>query len=388
MTIAEAKEISILRSLDGVYIDSIYGIPGTVWPIGTPGVPVDNLTDAISIAAARRIHRFVFLSDDTIDDNIPANSLITGVAGSVGEQYGGVYIGLTMANPAAQCRFQNLCIGGNAGGAEITFDNCKITASLTNLGSSDFTKCMIDADITGDGHDLLFRHCVFHFALRISVNKGYIYISDCTQAVDSGWLEISGRLNTAVYNFISMAGGYLRLINITDAASWLQIHSSSGLIVVVAASCTQGTIECYGNITIINNSGGTTVNDYTNRPKAEVPVNITADAGSETDFLNLATAGFHYTIDDLVLKCVDPGANHVHVRLYKLVNGVSTMIHEFEINSAGPYTRGISGPFTNYYSLDDMFTRPIVAGDNIRIAVQSSAGGPYAVTGSYAYRSA
>ena len=56
-------------------------------------------------------------------------------------------------------------------------------------------------------------------------------------------------------------------------------------------------------------------------------------------------------------------------------------------NTAGALIRGVSGGFALYFSLDDMFTRQELADDNIKITVQASAGGPYAVTGGYKYSS-
>jgi hypothetical protein len=121
-----------------------------------------------------------------------------------------------------------------------------------------------------------------------------------------------------------------------------------------------------------------------NLPRAEVPVDITAILASETSFLDLETAGLHYTVDDLVLKSDDPGVgNVVLVQLYKLVNGFLTVVASFMITTAG------ANPYTNYYGLMEMFNKAIIAGDQIKITVQQQvAGGPTAVTGSYAYRSA
>ncbi|MGA2669877.1 MAG: hypothetical protein ABSF21_00415, partial [Dehalococcoidia bacterium] len=39
--------------VDGVYMDVVAGVPGTAWPIGLPGNPVNNLADAITIMAAK-----------------------------------------------------------------------------------------------------------------------------------------------------------------------------------------------------------------------------------------------------------------------------------------------------------------------------------------------
>jgi len=108
--------------------------------------------------------------------------------------------------------------------------------------------------------------------------------------------------------------------------------------------------------------------------QADTAVNITAIVASETDVLNLAVANTRYIVRSLRLKCADPGANTVTVRLYELVNDVSTVVDSFAITNAN---------FATYHSLMDMLGLPHLAGDNLRVTVQASAGGPYAVTGQY-----
>lgn len=44
-----------------VWIDTINGLPGTQYPRGTPGDPVNNLADALAIIAARRLPKRLFL---------------------------------------------------------------------------------------------------------------------------------------------------------------------------------------------------------------------------------------------------------------------------------------------------------------------------------------
>jgi len=110
--------------------------------------------------------------------------------------------------------------------------------------------------------------------------------------------------------------------------------------------------------------------------QADTAVNITAIAASETDVLNLAVANTRYIVRSLRLKCADPGANTVTVRLYELVNDVLTEVDSFVIDNTN---------FGTYHSLMDMFGLPQLAGDSLKVTVQASAGGPYAVTGQYGH---
>jgi len=111
--------------------------------------------------------------------------------------------------------------------------------------------------------------------------------------------------------------------------------------------------------------------------QADVAVNTTApDTPAENNVLNLAAAGTRYKVRSLRLKCADPGANTVTVRLYELVNDVSTLVDSFDITAAN---------FATYHSLMDMFGLTHLAGDNLRVTVQASAGGPYTVIGQYSF---
>jgi len=110
--------------------------------------------------------------------------------------------------------------------------------------------------------------------------------------------------------------------------------------------------------------------------QADVAVNITAVNTGETDVFHLSAAGTRYIVRSLRLKCADPGANTVTVRLYKLVNDVLTEVDSFDIDTNN---------FGTYHSMMDMFGLPHLAGDNLKVTVRASAGGPYAVTGQYSH---
>ena len=108
-------------------------------------------------------------------------------------------------------------------------------------------------------------------------------------------------------------------------------------------------------------------------------VDINAILAAETNVFALSVPGTCYIVRSLRLKCEDPGANTVSVRLYELVNDVATAVDTFEIDSAN---------FATYHSLMDMFGLPQLSGYNLRVTVQASAGGPYAVTGKFSHATA
>jgi len=110
--------------------------------------------------------------------------------------------------------------------------------------------------------------------------------------------------------------------------------------------------------------------------QADVAVNITAINASETDVFDLNVASTRYIIRSLRLKCADPGANTITVKLYELVNDVLIAVDTFDIDTTN---------FGTYHSLMDMFGMAQLAGDNLKVTVQVDAGGPYAVTGQYSH---
>lgn len=108
--------------------------------------------------------------------------------------------------------------------------------------------------------------------------------------------------------------------------------------------------------------------------QADVPFNINATNVGETNVFSLAAANTRYVVRSLRLKCVDPGAKTVTVRLYELVNNVQALVDFFDITAAN---------FTTAHSLMDMFGLAQLAGDSLKVTVIATAAGPYACTGQY-----
>ena len=346
-------------------------MPGTAWPIGSPITPVSNLTDALAIAAARKLRLIYIVNPGNAayggsvfqipSDIHTLNLKIIGL-GEVPDFLGGIDLN---GQNTKYAKFKGLSVAGTGiAGANSYFyaKNCDMGNFFTAL------TC----------YGGRWKHCVFYDGLTIT---GNLDAMDCQLNSVGDAVHITG---ASEVNFIGLTGD-VTLKDITLAA--VVTIFGKGLKVTIDASCTAGTINVYGDTKIIDNHAGTCqVNDYTNKPHTERAVNITAIVASETNFLDLETAGFHYTVDDLALKCADPGANSVYVRLYKLVNGVLTAVNVDTTHPNGFVITTVN--FDRYWSLNDMFGRDILAGDQIKITVQASAGGPYAVTGSYAPRSA
>ena len=154
----------------------------------------------------------------------------------------------------------------------------------------------------------------------------------------------------------------------------LSFVPGTGIITVISPFNTQ--ILAGTAFRIINISSVETLIFGIFHEQVDAVVNITAVNTGETDVLNLAVANTRYIVRSLRLKCADPGANTVTVRLYELVNDVLTEVDSFAITAAN---------FATHHSLMDMFGLPHLAGDQLQVTVRASAGGPYAVTGQYSH---
>lgn len=212
---------------DGVYVDDTYGVAGTTYPIGTAGTPVDNLADALTIATARNLRKIYIKGWHTLNSSISGLEFI-GI--SEYEARDGLDFN---AQDVDFCLFRRMYIDGGTSTACLanTFDKCDLYDMI--LGPSGFYDCFIDTSINPHSHH--FYDCYFRNVTM-----------DSTGA------------NTHPH-FIR-ATGKLTITNMDTGGTWL-IYGN-GLDLIIAASCTTGTINIYGNVKVTNNSGGTTVNDY------------------------------------------------------------------------------------------------------------------------------
>lgn len=349
-------------NIDGVYVDSANGVAGTSWPTGTPRMPVSNLTDAITIAAARKTWTII-LANPTDSFTVPADMQGYIIIGS--SRYHAISQLTVNDRDMEGTYFQNLALWGtnlNTGATGITCVDCQINLNTITNSYGSFWNCRI-------------------FDLGFYSNAAFALIGCAFPEDDYAICYIDTGCNMTLD--CQNCAGFLIMDNVRAGDN---VYFSGPMRVYFQNNCIGGYATIYPGATYQKQSAAVTTvfNDYSNLPTAEVPVNITAIVASETNFLNLAATGlmglpFNYTIDNLVLKCANPGANTVNVKLYKLVNGVLTNTQTFAITAAN---------FATYFDINTMFGLKSLAGDNIRITVQATAGGPYAVTGSYCYRSA
>jgi len=431
---------------DYVYFDSVNGAAGTDWMRGRRGYPVNNWADLVTIATARHTKNVMILNGvltitaDADQYYFTGNGFLdpTAIFADNVIELGGFTL--------SRCTFDSVNIHNAAGGVLDmcgSFENCPLVYATTIQGCSTFKECgtinattMIDChnvNICGSIQGTTIQDCdnfmlcsqiIFTNWIDCSLFSYIGYMSgttmtrchdithigtstfttltNCYDISDICLFNVSGRLefddtvtgifcglysyNNLIFDFNSDMSGMSVKIDVqcprvylygTGALTHALLYGTSAVYADV--SCTTGWIEIYGDQQFVDGFGGAVVSYHNTRNRPEVAVNTTATNGAETNIFNLATAGFHYMVEKLRLKCADPGANTVTVRLYELINAVSTEVDQFLIDATN---------FALYHSLMDMFGVDHLSGDNLKVTVRASAGGPYTVTGSYVYRSA
>lgn len=218
---------------DTVFIDIAKGVRGMSPLVGTAGKPSNNFTDAVSIANTLNLRKFHVRGGFALPDNLPSSSVL------IGSNIETDLVSLG-ANDFSNFEFDLLAIVGTTGTPGSTgaaFRQCLF----------DVADCRIDV---GEWHDCQFK------ALKLTTQGGRLYrpqfyrtyISYTTSGVEA--LSIFG------------GRGTLTLQDMTAAFGQADIFGN-GLVLTIDSSCTTGTVNIYGDVKVINNGGGVTVNDYT-----------------------------------------------------------------------------------------------------------------------------
>lgn len=230
-----------------VTVDVANGEPGTGSalsgdPLGTEKDPVNNITDAISIASARGFKTINFKGDYTFvsGDNVAGYELHgeAVVRSTFTFNSGSVTLGTEISNATIQGT-----LGAIASATHCTFKNV--------TGDSNATGVTIDID-----------DCIFDGTVTLSSGlTGEIDIINCSSGVAGQSTPIFD-LNNADVNFIARGySGGMEIRNITAGQSAsIDIHSGQ---VRFDSSCTSGTVTVRGDAKITDNSVGLTVIDET-----------------------------------------------------------------------------------------------------------------------------
>ncbi len=208
-----------------IQINSNIGIAGTTYPIGTLAQPVNNLSDALTIANFLGIRRIKVYGDVIFDQNINDFSVVGGNFNSSVD-----------------------LIGINAAGT--SFEKCVLKGSHTGLIRAD--ECEIEDGFTGlEGK---FNHC--------GINGSLNFISGATSSFSNCYTNSLNSCSIHLNNDVHLnMRGYTGGINIYDCklGSSLLISFVVGQAFILTGN-TGGDINLLGVASFDNQSSGTTVN--------------------------------------------------------------------------------------------------------------------------------
>lgn len=220
----------------------IGGTTGTKYPLGTHGSPVDNLADALSIAATRGFNELHFDSDFTfVAGNNVALKHLSGPAASL------VTLTFDAGSITAGCTFEGVRIEGTL---------------LSPVGFDNVTFGTVVGGTIGLVGIMTIRDSVFRGSVTLSSSlEAEIEIIDCVTGAGTAAaiFDANGaNVNVSIHNY----SGAMDVRGFTTAAKEAVLGISTGTV-NIDSSNTDGTITVRGLATLIDNSAGSTIVDET-----------------------------------------------------------------------------------------------------------------------------
>lgn len=236
---------------DRVFYDSVNGIAGTAWPVGTPQVPSDVIADIITICAVRKLK---------VIDVFGALTLTAAMEGYtfIGHRHENVADTLNLNGQDVDNSLIMRCVltGAQGGTGFLTLEDCLIYAMTNFQGIANLCDLYGSAMSLLDGGYADLSKCnSVHGVLTITVNgPARASFKECSgnmtlTAQDDGLLFVRGYKGTLIID--TMTGGTAYIY-------------CNGADLTINATCTGGTINIYGDARVTDNHGvGCTVNNYT-----------------------------------------------------------------------------------------------------------------------------
>lgn len=229
----------------GVTVDINSSYNGTGYPIGTPQQPVNNLTDALTIAEDKGFTAFYILGDITIDFSLDFRQY-----SFIGESIDKTTITIEANAQVEKSEFYEASIQGTLDG------EAKIKNSLIkdiNYISGYVELCVLAGEITlGGGANSYFLDCWAG-----------------TKMDDPSIIDMGGSGQTLVMqNF----NGTIKIVNKTGTNDEANFSLNAG-IVILDPTVTAGNVNVIGTGALIDNSDGTAVINVEYLVNAEIMTN-------------------------------------------------------------------------------------------------------------------
>jgi len=215
-----------------IYFDSILGIDGTTYPIGTRELPSNTIADVITLCGLLNIR------------HINVRGVLVLAAAMSAYRFEG-YKHLDIAHTV------------NLGGQDVSvssFHRLIITGAQGGAGLASYDDCML-LSVTGFNGVATLCGLITAITLAAATSTAFIncfsYLGACT--INLGTPTIA--------NFENLTGSFI-LANQT--AGITNIWAANGCEIIINNTCNGGTINIYGSGWVTDNSaGGCTVNNYT-----------------------------------------------------------------------------------------------------------------------------
>jgi hypothetical protein len=247
---ASVARIDLAQLQPSVFIDTINGVPGTTGSIGKPTNPVDNMTDARTLADFDNLRSYEF------------QNALTATANHTQWRF----IGRTSkANDVV-----------NLSGFDFSdsfFTGCKLTGSMSGRINCD--GCLIDV-VTGLDGD--FSDCGLEGNLATAASTSVGFENCHSDVPGSSTPILSVGSNTNVY-FRNYSGGIQ--INNLSSGNTLSVDLDPGHL-IIDSSCTGGTILVRGVGRCTNNATGVTIIDLGLLDAREIHLTNQLIAGNAT----------------------------------------------------------------------------------------------------------
>jgi len=234
--LVQTREIEQSSYNGRVVIDTVSGVAGVSYPIGTLQRPVNNLSDAQFIMSQRGLDSILVIGSLTINagENV-SNLNIYGLGATFNVQK--TKITLVSGCITSNTHWHDLRIDGEQGG-ESNYDTCYIGA-LTNA-------------------NCYYNNCKMVGPVQFTANIFSTHttdIVDCHSGINEYVVDQNGSQLKQVYTDWT---GKIRFTNGTHANSIIEINMLAGTV-TIDASVTAGTYKITGVGKVINNSVGATV---------------------------------------------------------------------------------------------------------------------------------
>lgn len=225
--LVQSREIEYASFQDGVTIDTADGVPGTLYPTGTPGQPVNNIDDAKIIAELRGFTKFYVRGVLNLTAGDTAVAYLF-----KGESETDTHISIDPAAVIFDCRFESTTVSG-------TLD-----------GGTHIRNCVVDDLTYINGY---VQDSVLHGSISISPAATNVMFLNCWASgsvppvVDLG--------GASQYVSFRNYGGDLTLVNKTGGSQVVVDLNVGGL--TLDSTVTNGTIVVRGIGSLVNNSTAT-----------------------------------------------------------------------------------------------------------------------------------